>query len=75
MSICIMYHMCMNVINTIYNTIEQNVYIHCAHQVNHHYRNPRLCRVPFVGHLAKNGLPSAALGKVRRSAKSPFTEC
>jgi hypothetical protein len=34
-----------------------------------------LCRVPFVGHSAKNGLPSAALGKVRRSAKSPFTEC
>jgi hypothetical protein len=34
-----------------------------------------LCRVPFVGHSAKKALPSAALSKVRRSAKSPFTEC
>jgi hypothetical protein len=34
-----------------------------------------LCRVPFVGHSAKKALPSAALGKVRLSAKSPFTEC
>jgi hypothetical protein len=29
-----------------------------------------LCRVPFVGHSAKKALPSAALGKVRLSAKS-----
>jgi hypothetical protein len=34
-----------------------------------------LCRVPFVGHSAKKALPSAALGKVRISAKNPFTEC
>jgi hypothetical protein len=34
-----------------------------------------LCRVPFVGHSAKKALPSAALGKGRLSAKSPFTEC
>ena len=34
-----------------------------------------LCRVPFVGHSAKKALPSAALGKVRLSAKSLFTEC
>jgi hypothetical protein len=34
-----------------------------------------LCRVPFVGHSATKALPSAALGKVRLSAKSPFTEC
>jgi hypothetical protein len=34
-----------------------------------------LCRVPFVGHSAKKALPRAALGKVRLSAKSPFTEC
>jgi hypothetical protein len=34
-----------------------------------------LCRVLFVGHSAKKSLPSAALGKVRLSAKSPFTEC
>jgi hypothetical protein len=34
-----------------------------------------LCRVPFVGHSAKKALPSAALGKVRLSAKRPFTEC
>jgi hypothetical protein len=36
-----------------------------------HYRNPRLCRVLY-------SLSSAfcrALGKVRLSAKSPFTEC
>src|SRR5688572_23135179 len=30
-----------------------------------------LCRVPFVGHSAKKALSSAALGKVRLSAKSP----
>jgi hypothetical protein len=34
-----------------------------------------ICRVPFVGHSAKKALPSAALGKVRISAKNPFTEC
>jgi hypothetical protein len=34
-----------------------------------------LCRVPFVGHSAKKALPSAALGKVRLSTKSLFTEC
>jgi hypothetical protein len=34
-----------------------------------------LCRVPFVGHSAKTALPSAALDKVRLSAKSLFTEC
>jgi hypothetical protein len=34
-----------------------------------------LCRMPFVGHSAKKVLPRAALGKVRLSAKSPFTEC
>jgi hypothetical protein len=34
-----------------------------------------LCRVPFVGHSTKTALPSVALGKVRLSAKSPFTEC
>jgi hypothetical protein len=34
-----------------------------------------LCRVPFVGHSAKKALPSAALGKVRLSATSLFTEC
>jgi hypothetical protein len=34
-----------------------------------------LFRVPFVGHSAKKALPSAALGKARLSAKSPFTEC
>jgi hypothetical protein len=38
-------------------------------------RNPRLCRVPFVGHSAKKALPRAALGKVRLSATSLFTEC
>ena len=42
---------------------------------NVHYRNPRLCRVPFVGHSAKKALPRAALGKVRLSATSLFTEC
>jgi hypothetical protein len=31
--------------------------------------------VPFVGHSAKTALPRAALGKVRLSAKSLFTEC
>jgi hypothetical protein len=31
--------------------------------------------VPFVGHSAKKALPSAALGKVRLSAKILFTEC
>jgi hypothetical protein len=31
-----------------------------------------LCRVPFAGHSAKKALPSAALGKVRLSAKSPL---
>jgi hypothetical protein len=35
----------------------------------------RLCRVLFIGHSAKKALPSAALGKFRLSAKSPFTEC
>jgi hypothetical protein len=34
-----------------------------------------LCRVPFVGHWAKKALPRAALGKVRLSATSLFTEC
>jgi hypothetical protein len=34
-----------------------------------------LYRVPFVGHSAKKALPSAALGKVRLSATSLFTEC
>jgi hypothetical protein len=34
-----------------------------------------LCRVPFVGHSAKKALPRAALGKVRLSATSLFTEC
>jgi hypothetical protein len=34
-----------------------------------------LCRVSFVGHSAKKALQSAALGKVRLSAKRPFTEC
>jgi hypothetical protein len=29
----------------------------------------------FFGHSAKKSLPSAALGKDRLSAKSPFTEC
>jgi hypothetical protein len=40
-----------------------------------HYRNPRLCRVSFVGHSAKKALPRAALGKVRLSATRLFTEC
>jgi hypothetical protein len=31
--------------------------------------------VPFVGHSAKPALPRAALGKVRLSATSLFTEC
>jgi hypothetical protein len=31
--------------------------------------------VPFVGHSAKQALPRAALGKVRLSATSLFTEC
>jgi hypothetical protein len=31
--------------------------------------------VPFVGHSAKTALSRAALGKVRLSAKSLFTEC
>jgi hypothetical protein len=31
--------------------------------------------VPFVGHSAKKALPRAALGNVRLSAKSLFTEC
>jgi hypothetical protein len=35
----------------------------------------RLCRVLFIGHSAKQTLPSAALGKVLRSVKSWFTEC
>jgi hypothetical protein len=39
------------------------------------HRNPRLCRVPFVGHSAKKALPRAALGKARLSATSLFTEC
>src|SRR5688572_10654231 len=34
-----------------------------------------LCRVPFVGHSTKKALPSAALGKVRNSAKRRFAEC
>jgi hypothetical protein len=34
-----------------------------------------LCRVPFVGHLAKKALPSAALGEARLSATRLFTEC
>jgi hypothetical protein len=34
-----------------------------------------LCRVPFVGHSAKQALPRGALGKVRLSATSLFTEC
>jgi hypothetical protein len=34
-----------------------------------------LCLVSFVGHSAKTILPSAALGKVRLSAKSLVTEC
>jgi hypothetical protein len=34
-----------------------------------------LCRVPFVGHSAKKALPRAALGNVKLSAKSLFTEC
>jgi hypothetical protein len=34
-----------------------------------------LYRVPFVGHSAKKALPSAALGKTRRSATRLFTEC
>jgi hypothetical protein len=34
-----------------------------------------LCRVPFVGHSAKKALPRAALGKVRLSVTSLFTEC
>jgi hypothetical protein len=33
-----------------------------------------LCRVPFFGHSAKKALPRAALGKVRLSATSLFTE-
>jgi hypothetical protein len=46
------------------------------YSINHiHYRNSRLCRVPFVGHLAKKALPRAALGKVRLSVTSWFTEC
>jgi hypothetical protein len=32
-----------------------------------HYRNPGLCRVPFVRHSAKTSLPRAALGKVLHS--------
>jgi hypothetical protein len=40
-----------------------------------HYRNPRLCRVPFVEHSAKKSLPRAALGKVWLSVTSLFTEC
>jgi hypothetical protein len=31
--------------------------------------------VSFVGHSVKTALPSAALGKVKLSAKSLFTEC
>jgi hypothetical protein len=42
---------------------------------HNHYRNPSLCRVPFVGHSAKKALPRAALGKVRLSVTSWFTEC
>jgi hypothetical protein len=34
-----------------------------------------LCRVSFVRHSAKQALPRAALGKVRLSATSLFTEC
>jgi hypothetical protein len=34
-----------------------------------------LCRVPFVGHSAKQALPRVALGKVRLSETSLFTEC
>jgi hypothetical protein len=34
-----------------------------------------LYRVPFVGHSTKKALPRAALGKVRLSATSLFTEC
>jgi hypothetical protein len=40
-----------------------------------HYRNPDLCRVPFVGHSAKTSLPRAALGKVLHSITMSFTEC
>jgi hypothetical protein len=35
----------------------------------------RLCRVIFIGHSAKQTLPSTALGNVLRSVKSWFTEC
>jgi hypothetical protein len=31
--------------------------------------------VSFIGHSAKNTLPSVVLGKVLRSVKSLFTEC
>jgi hypothetical protein len=34
-----------------------------------------LCWVPFIGHSAKQVLPRTALGKVRLSATSLFTEC
>jgi hypothetical protein len=34
-----------------------------------------LCRVPFVGHSTKKALSRAALGKVRLSVTSLFTEC
>jgi hypothetical protein len=34
-----------------------------------------LCRVPFVGHSAKQALSRAALGKVRLLATSLFIEC
>jgi hypothetical protein len=43
--------------------------------VDVHYRNPGLCRVPFVGHSAKTALPRAALGEFLLSVTSWFTEC
>jgi hypothetical protein len=46
----------------------------CAWKWAVHYRNPALCRVPFVGHSGNNYLLSAAHSKVTLSLTTTFTE-
>jgi hypothetical protein len=38
-----------------------------------HYRNMALCQVLFIGHSAKQSLPSVALGKVVLLVTTMFT--
>lgn len=49
-------------------------YIFHAFVYTCHYRNLSLCRVQFVGHSAKNYLPSVTLDDLTLSAKTSFTE-